>query len=265
MPGKKASVNRQNPGNSLRLGPEARVDALSALPGAEAVSWDPELLRPFLSQRVSNPRPSEADIFREAITEGTAYLLYQRMKEAPNSELQLGWLFLKLQQSYYHNLVQNIYWSEQFLKDYPIITDGSSAILLKGISLLNTVYQNPGLRHLGDIDLLIRKQTYPEIREKLESAGYVFSDEMQGLADPRNLNSILCHKKSPSTPNPLFTFIGISSIPSYPFLLPTLEWISMPFGSNPYPYPLIPDYASSPPPIKSSTMSIITSNTHSTV
>ncbi len=124
------------------------------------------------------------------------------MKEAPNSELPLGWLFLKLQQSYYHNLVQNIYWSEQFLKDYPIITDGSSAILLKGISLLNTVYQNPGLRHLGDIDLLIRKQTYPEIREKLESAGYVFSDEMQGLADPRNLNSILCHKKSPSTPQP---------------------------------------------------------------
>jgi hypothetical protein len=40
------------------------------------------------------------------------------------------------------------------------------------------------------------------VREKLESADYVFSDEMQGLADPRDLNSILCHKNSPPSPQP---------------------------------------------------------------
>jgi len=97
-------------------------------------------------------------------------------------------------------LSQPGYWSEQFLKDFSDITNGSPTILLKGISLLNTFYQNPGLRHLGDIDLLIRKQDYPEVRTHLESADYVFTDEMQGLADPRDLNSILCHKNSPSTP-----------------------------------------------------------------
>jgi len=202
MPGKKASMNRQKLENSTLPGVETGVDELSALQGSQAASWDPEWLKPFLSQRKSDPQPSEAAILKEAMAEGTAYLLYQRMREEGNSELQSGWLFLKLQQSYYQNLVQNIYWSEQFLKDFPDITDGSPTILLKGISLLNTVYHNPGLRHLGDIDLLIRKQDYPEVREKLESADYVFSDEMQGLADPRDLNSILCHKNSPPTPQP---------------------------------------------------------------
>ena len=58
------------------------------------------------------------------MAEGTAYLLYQKMKEAADSELQSGWLFLTLQQSYYQNLVQNIYWTEQFLKDFPRHTNG---------------------------------------------------------------------------------------------------------------------------------------------
>jgi hypothetical protein len=145
---------------------------------------------------------SGAEIFQEVIAEGTAYLLFQRIKEEADPELQSGGVFLKLQQSYYYNLAQNIYWSEQFLKDFPRHTSSSPTILLKGISLLNTVYRNPGLRHLGDIDLLIRKKDYPGVREKLELAGYAFSDEMQGLADPRDLNSILCHRNSPSSPQP---------------------------------------------------------------
>ena len=115
------------------------------------------------------------------MAEGTAFLLYQQMKEDADSELQAGWLFLTLQEGYYQSLAQNIHWSEQFLKDFPRHTSSSPTILLKGISLLNTVYRNPGLRHLGDIDLLIRKEDYSDVREKLEAADYVFSDEMQGL------------------------------------------------------------------------------------
>ena len=269
MPDRKASPKELEPKTSLPLPLETDPDKSSppetSLKGDQTVVWDRALLRPFVPRGKLNAQPSEAENFQELIAEGTAYLLYQRIKKKGDSKLQSGWLFLKLQQSYYHNLVQNIYWSGQFLKDFPSHTNDSPTILFKGISLLNTVYQNPGLRHLGDIDLLIRKQDYPEVREKLESADYSFSDEMQGLADPRDLNSILCHKNSPLTPNLLFTFIGISSIPSYPFLLPTHGWISMPFGSNPYPYPPIPACESSPPPIKSSITPIITSNTLSTV
>ncbi len=206
MPDREATPKELEPETSPPLPFETGPDKFSAPETSprenQAASFDPEFLKPFLSQRKSAPQPCEAELLREAIAEGTAHLLYQRMKEKADTELQSGWLFLKLQQSYYQNLVQNIYWCEQFLKEFPSHTNNSPTILLKGISLLNTVYQNPGLRHLGDIDLLIRKQDYPKVREQLESADYVFSDEMQGLADPRDLNSILCHKDSPSTPQP---------------------------------------------------------------
>jgi hypothetical protein len=202
MPGKEASVNGQKLEDSLLPGLKARADGLSELEGHLSLPWDPEWLKPFLSQAEVPSQRSEAEILHSAIAEGTAYLLYRRMKEEADPELQSEWLFLKLQQSYYQNLAQNIHWSEHFLRDFPGITHGSPAILLKGISLLNTVYENPGLRHLGDIDLLIHKQDYPEVRKHLETADYVFSDEMQTRADPRDLNSILCHKRSPSTPQP---------------------------------------------------------------
>jgi len=195
-------MNRQKLDNSALPGVKASVDGLSALQGSLAASCDPELLKPFLSLAMLAPHPSEAEILKEAMVEGTACLLYQKMKEEADSEQQAGWLFLTLQQGYYQNLAQNIQWSEQFLKDFPRHTNSAPTILLKGISLLNTVYHNPGLRHLGDIDLLIRKEDYSDVREKLESADYVFSDEMQGLADPRDLNSILCHKISPPSPQP---------------------------------------------------------------
>jgi len=207
MPDRKASPKELEPETSLPLPFETGPDKFSApktsLKGDQTVAWDRALLRPFVRWGKLDAQPSEAELFQELIAEGTASLLYQRIKEKGDPKLQSGWLFLKLQHSYYHTLVQNIHWSEQFFKDFPILTNGSPTILLKGISLLNTVYQDPGLRHLGDIDLLIRKQDYPEVREKLESADYVFSDEMQGLADPRDLNSILCHKKSPPTPQPV--------------------------------------------------------------
>lgn len=167
------------------------------------VAWDSTFLRHFIPLGKSNHRRSEADVFQKAIGEGTAYLLYQKIKEEGDHELQSRWLFRKLEQSYYNNLAQNIYWMEQFLTDYPKITKGFQAILLKGISLLNTVYQNPGLRHLGDIDLLIRKEDYPEVRRSLESADYVFTDDVQRLVDPRNLNSIMCRKSSPGLRQPV--------------------------------------------------------------
>jgi len=71
--------------------------------------WDRALLRPFVSMEKLDTAPSEAEILQELIAEGTAYLLYQRIRDQADPKLQSGWLFLKLQQSYYQNLVLNIY------------------------------------------------------------------------------------------------------------------------------------------------------------
>jgi len=94
MPGKRTSMNRQKLQHSAPPGIETGVDPLSAPQGSQAMSWDPELLKPFLSQVGSDLQPSEGETLRKGIAEGTAYLLYQRMKEEADSELQSSWLFL---------------------------------------------------------------------------------------------------------------------------------------------------------------------------
>ncbi len=207
MADRKESPNEEEAENSVPLPFKMGVDESSLLgsagKGEQAGELDWALLRPFVHLGKLETRFSEAEIFQKAIAEGTAYLLYQKIKEAADPDLQSRWLFVRLQQSYYLNLAQNIIRVEHFFENYPTITKGFQTILLKGISLFGTVYQDPGLRHLGDIDLLIRKEDYPEVRKSLESADYVFDDDLQMLVDPRNLNSIMCHKKSPGPPQPI--------------------------------------------------------------
>jgi len=76
MTGEKAPVNRQKLENPPLLGFQADVDALSELEGNRTVARDLELLKPFLSQRKSDPQPSEAEIFQELIAEGRAGCQY---------------------------------------------------------------------------------------------------------------------------------------------------------------------------------------------
>ncbi len=207
MSDQKESPHEREVENSLPLPLKTSVDESPRLgssgKGEQTGGWDWVLLRPFVHLGKLENHYSEAEIFRRAIAEGTAYLLYQKMKEGGDLELHSRWLFVQLQRGYYLNLAQNIIRIEHFFEDYPTITKGFQTILLKGISLFGTVYQDPGLRHLGDIDLLIRQEDYPEVRKSLESADYVFTDDLQRMVDPRNLNSIMCHKKSPGLPQPV--------------------------------------------------------------
>ncbi len=122
--------------NAIPLRCDTLVDEfpvpVSTLKGNQTETWDLELLRAFVPLNPLKPRHSEADIFQSAIAEGTAYVLYQKLKETGDSKVKSRWLFLQLQQSYYLNLAQNIIWIEQFLEEFPSLTKGFQTILLKG-------------------------------------------------------------------------------------------------------------------------------------
>ena len=45
-------------------------------------------------------------------------------------------------------------------------------ILLKGAALATTVYKDPGLRPMGDVDILVRRQDIPEVHAILTKNGY---------------------------------------------------------------------------------------------
>lgn len=50
---------------------------------------------------------------------------------------------------------------------------GAPVVLLKGAALAHTVYPDPALRQMGDLDLLIRREHLERAREALEALGYV--------------------------------------------------------------------------------------------
>jgi hypothetical protein len=50
--------------------------------------------------------------------------------------------------------------------------DGISAIVLKGVALVETIYPNIGMREMSDIDLLIKDKDYPLASHRLRGLGY---------------------------------------------------------------------------------------------
>ena len=134
-------------------------------------------------------------LFKSAIAEGTAFLLYRDLKDL--DEWKDTELLSKLKSSYYHNLTQNLFWSERFLKDYSSWTEGFESIVLKGLFLIQEIYEDPGLRHLGDVDILVREKDYPQIRRRLETEGYLFNDEKG-----KHLNSVMGQVKDPDVRQP---------------------------------------------------------------
>jgi len=81
MPKLKTSAKKLGIKTSLSLpvggGPDPFSPLESSLEGKPAIPWDEALLGPFVSWEESDSQPSEAELFQEVISEGTAYLLHQ--------------------------------------------------------------------------------------------------------------------------------------------------------------------------------------------
>jgi hypothetical protein len=102
---------------------------------------------------------------------------------------------MKTHSAYQNTAALNIVLLERLsglLKAMPVL---QRVILLKGASLLHTVYADDvGARHLGDVDLLVRKESFSAFKNFLSSQGYVFSNACAPVVDTNCLNSVICTK-----------------------------------------------------------------------
>ena len=74
--------------------------------------------------------------------------------------------------------IKNSLLSEQlFLIAKKLNERGIDYIVLKGIPLLNTAYQNDSMRAVSDIDLLIKREQYNEVIDALGECGYYFPED----------------------------------------------------------------------------------------
>jgi hypothetical protein len=104
--------------------------------------------------------------------EGVAPMLYWKLKNS-SVEVPLSTLNF-LRSTYYKNLAQ----STLLYKELGVILKsfdeaGISVIVLKGAALAATVYEDIGLRPMGDLDLLVKQDQFHSALNVMESIGYV--------------------------------------------------------------------------------------------
>ena len=110
-------------------------------------------------------------ILQESINEGIAYLFYHNLLQFKNGIRQDIWN--KFKEIYYTNIYQNTkIYQEMNIVLSSFNKENVKVIPLKGIFLAEKIYNNIGLRAMGDIDLLIKKEDLSRIDKLLEDIGY---------------------------------------------------------------------------------------------
>jgi hypothetical protein len=126
-------------------------------------------IRRILSQHV------DWDYFLKQLKkEDTAPLLYKSLLDIEDMKARIpGHVQGFLKNFYYSVLARNISISGSLEKNYASFKEeGIDAILFKGIMLAESVYRDIGLRPMGDIDLLIRKEDMAKADGILRRNGY---------------------------------------------------------------------------------------------
>ncbi len=93
-------------------------------------------------------------------------------------------IYEQLTQQYYQNLTRNLLLSEELAAMMNLVEDqGMPIIPVKGIILSETVFGNPGLRQMCDLDVLIRREHVARAVELLKSRGFDLIGRLPSGAD----------------------------------------------------------------------------------
>jgi hypothetical protein len=125
---------------------------------------------------VRRPLPSAQEwpeILACADEQGVAPFLYAHLKRTGAAKAAPEPILRELQQRYHQNSARNL----QLFHELNAILDQlaivqSSAIILKGAFLASTIYANPAMRSMGDLDILMHPGASLRAVERLRDLGY---------------------------------------------------------------------------------------------
>jgi len=87
-------------------------------------------------------------------------------------------VFLTMKKYYYANLSKNLFFEKEMLDIFAMANqDNIGVIPFKGFSLIHTVYNNPGLRPMVDVDILVKENDLTNIKSILNKSGYEDNSE----------------------------------------------------------------------------------------
>jgi hypothetical protein len=115
------------------------------------------------------------DIVKSSMRHGISPLLYQNLSKIDDGEYVPAEVMTKLRILYYKIAARNTLHYYELSKILIAFNDvGIDVIVLKGAFLAETVYKNIGLRPMGDIDILVRREDLQMAKKKMSELGYAF-------------------------------------------------------------------------------------------
>ena len=132
--------------------------------------WDADALQRLRGLGAGGP-PDWDGAARFAIAEGVAPLVYHTLREAGLALPASAQAALRA--AYYCTAQRNLLLARELETALGALeAAGVATILLKGAALTQSVYINPALRPMGDLDLLVQPQDIPAALDALIALGY---------------------------------------------------------------------------------------------
>lgn len=146
----------------------------------------------LLGSLLSN-RPCAGDVpwdrmVARARRHGLSPLLYWQLKQRPApADSVPGDLWSVLERDYFAAVAQGARREKELLCVLEALQGANVPVLvLKGAAFSYTVYPDPAVRPMADVDLLVRRERLPDVRRALEALGYVHRPEPRGRWNPFN-------------------------------------------------------------------------------
>ncbi len=168
-----------------------------------------QILNPVLKTR--DPDTPWSEVVNTSQNEGLSFLLY---KSAIKKNIDIPFSIKQnLKQEYIYNWGRNIRILEELAALLRAFED--PVIVLKGAALLSSVYEDFGLRMLGDVDILLKPEDVPKIDKVLSQSGYQSDRTLSFYRVTNYLNSVVYGKNGSPLLLHLHWHLVNNALPNY--------------------------------------------------
>ena len=176
---------------------------------SETLDYLFRILNPF-AEITASP-PSWPEVLSSSQKEGLSFLLY---KSATKKNINIPFpIKQSLKQEYIYNWGRNIRIFEELAALLRMFEN--PVIVLKGAALLSSVYEDFGLRALGDVDILVKPEDVPKIDKVLSQLGYRSGNGRRSYPVSNYLNSLVYGKNGSPLLLHLHWHLVNNALPNY--------------------------------------------------
>ena len=141
-------------------------------------------IAPALQQEIKKLLLNRIDwnlVIKISSNQGALPLLYYNIEKLGHQNLIPADILIYMKNYYYSNLKRNVLIEKEILVLLKTSRDKNiTAIPFKGFALIQTIYHNPGLRIMADIDILVKKEDTEKLRTIFMESGYAENKEHIG-------------------------------------------------------------------------------------